>query len=55
MTHNVDSLSVIFNSARLVRKGGELEHYQPEMANTGSGGNGNSRHDAAGQLTPKKV
>jgi len=30
--HNVGSLIVIFNSARLVRKGEELEHYQPETA-----------------------
>jgi len=29
MMHNVGSLIVIFNSARLVRKGEELEHYQP--------------------------
>ncbi|HXT12974.1 MAG TPA: cation-translocating P-type ATPase [Candidatus Angelobacter sp.] len=28
--HNVGSLIVIFNSARLVRKGEELEHYHPE-------------------------
>jgi Cd2+/Zn2+-exporting ATPase len=28
--HNVGSLIVIFNSARLVRKGEELEHFQPE-------------------------
>ena len=27
--HNVGSLIVVFNSARLVRKGEELEHYQP--------------------------
>ena len=27
--HNAGSLIVIFNSARLVRKGEELEHYQP--------------------------
>ena len=27
--HNAGSLMVIFNSARLVRKGEELEHYQP--------------------------
>ena len=27
--HNVGSLIVIFNSARLVRKGEELEHFQP--------------------------
>ncbi len=30
--HNVGSLIVIFNSARLVRKGEELEHYQPAPA-----------------------
>jgi len=29
--HNVGSLIVVFNSARLVRKGEELEHYQPEV------------------------
>jgi Cd2+/Zn2+-exporting ATPase len=29
MLHNAGSLIVIFNSARLVRKGEELEHYQP--------------------------
>ena len=28
--HNLGSLIVIFNSARLVRKGEELEHYHPE-------------------------
>jgi Cd2+/Zn2+-exporting ATPase len=28
--HTVSSLIVVFNSARLVRKGEELEHYQPE-------------------------
>ncbi len=28
--HTVGSLIVVFNSARLVRKGEELEHYQPE-------------------------
>ena len=30
--HNVGSLIVIFNSARLVRKGEELEHYHPAPA-----------------------
>lgn len=51
--HNVGSLIVVFNSARLVRKGEELEHFHPETeAGTGSG-NGDSRHEAAGQLTPK--
>lgn len=48
--HNAGSLIVIFNSARLVRKGEELEHYQQEALDSGSGG---SRHAAAGQLTPK--
>jgi len=52
LLHNVGSLIVIFNSARLVRKGEELEHYHPESAGP-TGGNGESRHDAAGQLTPK--
>jgi hypothetical protein len=28
--HTGGSLIVVFNSARLVRKGEELEHYQPE-------------------------
>lgn len=50
--HNAGSLIVIFNSARLVRKGEELEHYQQEALNSGSG-EGGSRHAAAGQLTPK--
>jgi Cd2+/Zn2+-exporting ATPase len=30
--HTAGSLLVVFNSARLVRKGEELEHYQPEPA-----------------------
>jgi Cd2+/Zn2+-exporting ATPase len=34
--HTVGSLLVIFNSARLVRKGEELEHYHPETASTGT-------------------
>jgi len=50
--HNVGSLIVIFNSARLVRKGEELEHYQPEAAVPPASG-GNSRHEAAGPLTPR--
>jgi len=28
--HTAGSLIVVFNSARLVRKGEELEHYHPE-------------------------
>jgi len=50
--HNAGLLIVIFNSARLVRKGEELEHYQQEARESGSG-DGGSRHAAAGQLTPK--
>ena len=34
--HNVGSLIVIFNSARLVRKGEELEHFHPEPVATKS-------------------
>ncbi len=43
--HNVGSLIVIFNSARLVRKGEELEHYHPEPEKP--------ERPATGQLTPK--
>ena len=43
LLHNVGSLIVIFNSARLVRKGEELEHFHPEME---------TFHEAS-QLTPK--
>ena len=50
--HNAGSLIVIFNSARLVRKGEELEHFQQEALGSGNG-DGGSRHTAAGQLTPK--
>ena len=49
--HNVGSLIVIFNSARLVRKGEELEHYHPAPGPAGRG-----RPDAPAatpeQLTP---
>ena len=52
LLHNVGSLIVIFNSARLVRKGEELEHYQaaplPPSPDAGS-----QRHEAAGQLAPQ--
>ena len=50
--HNVGSLLVIFNSARLVRKGEELEHYHPHTE-TPASGNGGLRHEASGQLEPK--
>jgi len=51
LLHNVGSLMVIFNSARLVRKGEELEHYTPETA-PGAPGDG-SRHGAVAQLAPQ--
>jgi len=43
--HNVGSLIVIFNSARLVRKGEELEHFHLEPVEP--------PRAAPGQLTPK--
>ncbi len=51
--HNVGSLIVIFNSARLVRKGEELEHFHPAPTGPGDGDRGGSRHEAAGRLSPK--
>ena len=45
--HNVGSLIVIFNSARLVRKGEELEHYHPESETPAS------PSASAPKLTPK--
>jgi Cd2+/Zn2+-exporting ATPase len=50
--HNVGSFIVIFNSARLVRKGEELEHYHPQAETPSSGGSG-SRPEANRQLEPK--
>jgi Cd2+/Zn2+-exporting ATPase len=47
--HNVGSLIVIFNSARLVRKGEELEHFHPEMELPKPG----STPKSTGQMTPK--
>lgn len=55
--HLTGSFLVIFNSARLVRKGEELEHYHPAPAapTSGGGSSGDSgpRHEAAGQLAPQ--
>ncbi len=45
--HNAGSLIVIFNSARLVRKGEELEHFHPEPVAPKSGS------ASAPRLTPK--
>jgi Cd2+/Zn2+-exporting ATPase len=50
LMHNLGSIIVIFNSARLVRKGEELEHFQPESPAAPRGG---PSHGAAAQLTPK--
>ena len=49
--HVIGSLIVVFNSARLVRKGEELEHFHPEPVEPKSGSG--SRPEASGQLTPK--
>ncbi|HET7624931.1 MAG TPA: cation-translocating P-type ATPase [Verrucomicrobiae bacterium] len=51
--HNVGSLIVIFNSARLVRKGEELEHFEPEPSAPTSRGGGAARPHVHGQLVPK--
>jgi Cd2+/Zn2+-exporting ATPase len=51
LLHNIGSLIVIFNSARLVRKGEELEHFHPEIiADKHDHG---SHSKPAGELTPK--
>ena len=49
--HVVGSLIVIFNSARLVRKGEELEHFHPEPVAPRPGPG--SHPEPSGQLTPK--
>ena len=51
LLHNVGSLIVIFNSARLVRKGEELEHFHPEAI--ADKHNHGSHSKPAGELTPK--
>jgi Cd2+/Zn2+-exporting ATPase len=52
MLHVTGTFIVIFNSARLVRKGEELEHYHPEPA-APKGGADDSKPEASGHLTPK--
>src|SRR5438874_240352 len=49
--HNAGSLIVIFNSARLVRQGEELEPYQPVAADRGP--TSAAQATAVAQLTPK--
>jgi Cd2+/Zn2+-exporting ATPase len=51
MLHVAGSLVVIFNSARLVRKGEELEHFHPEAV--ADKHNHGSPRKPAGELTPK--
>ncbi len=52
MLHVVGTLIVIFNSARLVRKGEELEHFNPEATGHGHG-HSHPPTPATGQLAPK--
>jgi len=49
--HTGGSLIVVFNSARLVRKGEELEHFQPEVIADKHDHDSHSK--PAGELTPK--
>jgi Cd2+/Zn2+-exporting ATPase len=51
LLHLTGSFIVIFNSARLVRKGEELEHYEPAPAPGAS--SAAPRHAAATQLAPR--
>src|SRR5216110_161686 len=51
--HTVGSLIVVFNSARLVRKGEELEHYQPAPAPPAPTAADDATVTATAQLTPK--
>src|SRR6185436_4003457 len=49
--HNAGSLIVVFNSARLVRKGEELEHHQAVEIASGAG----PTHPASGELRTQPV
>jgi Zn2+/Cd2+-exporting ATPase len=49
--HVTGTFIVIFNSARLVRKGEELEHFHPEPAKPAA--RGGSQPGATAQLAPK--
>ena len=53
MNRSVGSLIVIFNSARLVRKGEELEHYHPHTETPASGNGGACRRAARQLRNPK--
>ncbi|MDB6067335.1 MAG: cadA [Pedosphaera sp.] len=50
--HNAGSLIVISNSARLVRKGEELEHYQPVAAPLPPSRSGDTKPKARAELAP---
>ncbi len=50
--HTVSSLIVVFNSARLVRKGEELEHYHPQPVAPGPGRPASGAPAGAPALTP---
>jgi Cd2+/Zn2+-exporting ATPase len=49
--HNIGSLIVVFNSARLVRQGEEMEHYHSASTASESGGPGPGKSES--RLTPK--
>jgi hypothetical protein len=52
--HNVCSLIVVFNSARLVRQGEELMPFAEVISESeGQGTATGSRHEASAQLHPK--
>ncbi len=55
LLHNAGSLLVIFNSARLVRQGEELEPYQPAAPVEPQDKGGEVKVDAAPQLTPQQA
>ena len=53
LMHVAGSLIVVFNSARLVRQGEELEPFQAAAPANSPTSGGASKHEAAGQLQPK--
>ena len=53
LMHVAGSLIVVFNSARLVRQGEELEPFQAAAPTNPPAAGGASTHEAAGQLQPK--
>lgn len=52
--HNAGSIIVIFNSARLVRQGEELEHYQPDSESADDSDTGEST-DSEKKVAPEPV